>query len=93
MAESIITRTIYKTRLRDKNCLRYPSCSVQSNQLGHVERGVCATHHVRPSQTNWVMSSAVNLPITTHLLGRLSPLNISKGIKVIVRMRFWLQGR
>ena len=29
MAESIITGTIYKTRLRDKNCcLRYPSCKM-----------------------------------------------------------------
>ena len=29
MAESIITRTIYKTRLRDKNCcLRYPTCKM-----------------------------------------------------------------
>ena len=29
MAESIITETIYKRRLQDKNCcLRYPSCKM-----------------------------------------------------------------
>ena len=33
MAESIITGTIYKTRLQDKNCcLRYPSCKMRKKE-------------------------------------------------------------
>ena len=42
MAESIITGTIYKTRLWDKNCcLRYPSCKMGKKKKKKIRNVPC----------------------------------------------------